>query len=94
MQEHPSTAVPPQNFAVSSVNRFAAEDEGKVMLSAADLQRLAQARTDAWNRWWEIYNEPDVWTDPTKRRAMCSARLAYHDAFFALVIALNGSITD
>jgi hypothetical protein len=93
MQEQPATPVPPQNFAVSSSGRSAPHHPpAGAAVPPQDLLRLARARTDAWKRWWRLYNEPNVWTDPAKRRAMCIARLAYHDAYFALTTALDSAV--
>jgi hypothetical protein len=90
MPEQPRTIIPPQNFAVAARGFSAAQDaEEKIPRSVDDFIRLARRRTEAWERWWRLYSDPDVWTDMAKRSEMCSARLQYHDAYFELLCALG-----
>jgi len=44
---------------------------------------------EAYQHWWMLFREPDVWTDRQKRRAMYRARLAYQDASLATEFAIT-----
>lgn len=40
-------------------------------------------------RWLTLYNEPDCFTDPAKRRALLEARIEYQDAVAGFLFALR-----
>jgi hypothetical protein len=85
MQEQIVKIFPRQNFAVATSHAF----ESPAGSRAIELQELALAQSAAWRRWWILYSEPDMWEVPAKRREMCAARLAYHDASIALESAMR-----
>jgi hypothetical protein len=47
--------------------------------ASLDARRAAANRQEAFQEWHRLYVDPDVWTDPVKRSAMCRARLGYQD---------------
>lgn len=50
------------------------------------------ARCDAaYSEWQALNRDPQCWSDPDKRQAMLSARIAYQDALSEYVTALRAA---
>lgn len=52
-------------------------------MSRHEISVLTQQRIGAWWRWWKLYRQEDVWTNPEKGAEMFRARWAYQDAVLA-----------
>jgi hypothetical protein len=48
--------------------------------SPTSLQDATKRCKEAFQKWYALYSDPQVWTDPAKRSAMYRARLGYQDA--------------
>jgi hypothetical protein len=62
------------NFAVAFAGGEKRQSE-----SQARTELLALVR-ESGDEWLRLFRQPDVWSDPNKRRAMVRARLVYLDA--------------
>jgi hypothetical protein len=64
-----------QNYAVSvgQQRHDDLERHAKVLL-------LAEKRAVAWEHWWRLFQDPEVWSDSAKRHAMLLARREYNEA--------------
>jgi hypothetical protein len=53
-------------------------------------ERVRERQAD----WLRLFEDPDVWSDPSKRQAMLRARWDYHDAVAAWHIASDSRPGD
>lgn len=53
------------------------------------VSELATRCDAAYSEWQALNRDPQCWSDPDKRQAMLSARIAYQDALSEYVTALR-----